>query len=220
MRHVDRTELLIIMTRYPEPGRCKTRLIGTLGEAGAAGLSAALTRWTLQQAEELQATREMVVEVHYEGGGPAGMQGMFGSAWHYLPQLQGNLGVRISGATTCGFARGFRRVVVIGTDCPNLDASMLTLAFERLRKVPIVCGPSLDGGYYLIGMTRPMPHLFRRIPWGTSAVLQETVASAEEAGHEVLCLNPLPDIDTAADLTHLPPAIRTDVAVILGVAMI
>jgi rSAM/selenodomain-associated transferase 2 len=90
--------------------------------------------------------------------------------------------------------------VIIGSDCPGLTPEVITAAFARLTETPVVLGPARDGGYYLIGLSRPMPELFRGIPWGTDRVLADSLAVLQRQGCKPALLEPLEDIDRPEDL--------------------
>ena len=95
---------------------------------------------------------------------------------------------------------GRRRVVLIGSDCPGISEKVLNTAFSHLHYYDLVLGPAIDGGYYLIGLTEPVPELFRDVPWGTSEVLAITLIRAARLGLRTILLEPLTDIDRPADL--------------------
>jgi rSAM/selenodomain-associated transferase 1 len=92
------------------------------------------------------------------------------------------------------------RAVILGADCPALDSDTLREAFAALAKHDAVLGPARDGGYYLIGLRRRSPDLFRDIEWSTARVLDQTVARAAQAGVTVQRLAALDDLDTPEDL--------------------
>lgn len=101
------------------------------------------------------------------------------------------------------FAQGYRRVVLIGSDLPHLPAQTFRLGFESLRQgAEVVLGPSADGGYYLIGLTRPQPQLFD-LPMSTPEVLRQTLERVERLSLRLALLPGNFDIDTAADLEKL-----------------
>lgn len=191
---------LLIFTRYPEPGRTKTRLIPHLGAEGAAKLHAELVRHTLAWADDLARLCDVAVEVHFTGGDTASMQSLFGPQRDYRPQVDGDLGDRMAHACERAFRTGARRVVVVGTDCPDLSADRVATAFRSLATHDVVVGPALDGGYYLIGLSRAQPALFREIAWGSERVLAQTLATAEHEALSVQQLPPLDDIDLPDDL--------------------
>jgi uncharacterized protein len=193
------TERLIIFTRYPEAGQTKTRLIPALGAAGAAQLHRQMTEWTIAQIRAGD-RRVRSVEVQFTGGDFQQMQDWLGTDLDYQRQSSGDLGARIIAAIQVAFAKGVERVVVIGTDCPELNAEILEQAFQALRQQDLVIGPATDGGYYLIGLSRLIPELFEGITWGTEVVFDQTIAIAQQLGLTVTRLTPLTDIDRPEDL--------------------
>jgi len=190
------SERLIVFTRYPDPGRVKTRLIPVLGAEGAAQLHEQLTAETLTWTGAFAAERPLRLEVHFEGGTADLMSARFGSGLTYVQQGDGDLGAKLIGATD----RIDGPTVVIGTDCPDLCAAILVTAFDALRSADLVLGPARDGGYYLIGLNRPTPQVFTGIPWGTDRVCGLSQQIATDSGLSVTLLDVLDDIDVPADL--------------------
>lgn len=193
-------DCLIIFTRYPEAGQAKTRIIPTLGAERAARLQAELTRHTLNTAVELCASRPCRLEIRYAGGDRCRMSALFGDGLNYVEQHGADLGVRLQQAAAAAFQAGAKRVVIIGTDSPDLDASGLSVALTELRHADVVLGPAVDGGYYLIGLSGPRAELFEGIDWGTEQVLQQTLAKARDTQSRVKLLPPLADVDHPEDL--------------------
>ena len=191
---------LIVFTRYPEPGKVKTRLIPTLGDAGAARLHRDMATHTLAWARELSGRDGTSVEVRFEGGSQASMQEEFGAGVRYVPQGPGDLGARLTHAVSEAAAAGAGDIVIVGTDCPEMTVDIGRRAFDGLQSRDLVLGPALDGGYYLIGLRRPLPGLFRDIPWGTAEVLNATLRRANELGVSYLLLEELRDVDRPEDL--------------------
>ncbi|MDA1229640.1 MAG: TIGR04282 family arsenosugar biosynthesis glycosyltransferase, partial [Planctomycetota bacterium] len=197
LRRLDR---IIVMTRFPEPGKTKTRLIPALGSDRAAALHRCLIRHTLDVICRWAEAHACDVEVRYVGGDDARFCTEFGTWTRYTPQSEGSLGERMNSAMTAAFSEDAKRVVVIGTDCPGLGASHLGRAFDQLTRADAVIGPATDGGYYLLGMRRHLPTLFDDIAWGTGTVLQQTLERAAEARVTVGKLSPLSDVDHVEDL--------------------
>ncbi|NEP00593.1 MAG: glycosyltransferase [Symploca sp. SIO2E9] len=193
-------ERLIIFTRYPEPGKTKTRMIPALGASGAAELQRRMTEHTLSEIKELKAWRSLSVEVHFNGGDQQLMAQWLGSELAYRKQSEGDLGRRMTSAFETSFAAGMTRVVIIGTDCPGLNAKLISQALQALAEHDLVLGPARDGGYYLIGLRRLFPELFIGISWGTSEVRQQTLEIAENLNLEIAQLAPLTDVDRPEDL--------------------
>ena len=202
MRH---RECLIIFTRYPEPGTTKTRLIPHLGRRGAADIQRQMTGHVLAQALPLMTSRELELEIRYEGGDARLMRAWLGDAVTYARQGPGDIGRRMMQAFRDAAGRGNTSIVLIGTDIPDITTALLDRAFERLFENPIVLGPAVDGGYYLIGLSRKMlaptpPGLFSDIAWGTATVLQETCRRLKEQGLNYSLLETLEDVDRPEDL--------------------
>ncbi|MGK7949664.1 MAG: TIGR04282 family arsenosugar biosynthesis glycosyltransferase [Xenococcaceae cyanobacterium] len=195
------SETLIIFTRYPEPGKTKTRMIPALGAEGAAKLQRKLTEHTLQQAKVLRSSRSVFLEVHYAGGNQQLMEQWLGDNLTYYPQQQGDLGQRMCSAFARAFAAGNERVVIIGTDCPDLNELLLNRAFELLKQKDLVLGVAEDGGYYLVGLSRLICELFVGISWGSDRVLAQTKNIADRLGLNTDYLPPLNDIDRPEDLS-------------------
>jgi uncharacterized protein len=193
-------ERLIIFTRYPEPGKTKTRLISKLGAEGAAELQRDMTERTLRNAWPLKSLRQVSLEVRYEGGNEMLIREWLGDHLTFRSQGAGDLGAKMKRAFHDAFQAGAQRVVIIGADCPDLNSELMEVAFDALRRNDIVIGPANDGGYYLIGSRRYFPQPFDRIHWGSEKVLEQTLRRAREAGIQTELLIPLSDIDRPEDL--------------------
>ena len=196
-------EKLIVFTRYPEPGKTKTRLIPVLGKEGAAKLHKQMTEGTISQAKQLKKTRQLSVEVYFTGGSQELMQAWLGNDIFYQTQVTGDLGIKMAAAFEISFNFGVEKVVLIGTDCPGLNADLIAKAFNELDGQDLVLGPALDGGYYLIGLRRVVPEIFMGINWGTAEVLAQSVAIARNLNLAIAYLSPLADIDRPEDLSLL-----------------
>jgi len=191
---------LIIMTRYPEAGRTKTRLIPALGAAGAAALQREMTEHIVERAWPFATAHGIDLVLRFAGGDRERVRQWLGADLAVEPQGAGDLGQRMTHAIAAAFTGGAQAVVMIGADCPGVDAAVLDDAFTALDSVDLVLGPAGDGGYYLIGMGRPEPRLFDGIEWGSSCVLAQTRAVAERVG---LVRRELPvrsDVDRPEDL--------------------
>jgi hypothetical protein len=191
---------LMIFTRYPEPGKTKTRLIPRLGEEGAATLQRQMTEYTIAQVRQLQSLLPLSVAIYFTGGNKPLMQDWLGDDLIYQQQSEGDLGQRMQTAFEQGFVAGINRAVIIGTDCPELNVAILSEAFTVLEHHDLVLGPTGDGGYYLIGLERLVPELFHRIRWGTSEVFAQTQAIARQLKLSIYYLPLLNDVDRPEDL--------------------
>lgn len=198
---------LIIFTRLPLPGRSKTRLIPALGAEGAAHFHDRLARHTLKRALEFCSSTATQLVIQLDGGTIQDGITWLGN-YHFQEQSDGHLGDRLDRAARAAFAAGAQRVVIIGTDCPELDQDTFTHAFKLLDDFPVVFGPAFDGGYYLIGLTAPNSAIFQGIDWGTSQVLAQSLAAAQFQSLAVGQLNELPDVDHPEDLAAAEIALK------------
>jgi rSAM/selenodomain-associated transferase 1 len=196
--------MLIILLRYPEPGRAKTRLIAAIGAVAAADLQHEMSVRTLATARQFAQGANHGIEVRFTGGTLGQMSTLYGADLQYREQGEGDLGHRLSLAIAEGLRSGARTVVVIGTDCPALTVDHLYAANEALGESDLVLGPALDGGYYLIGLSQPHSELFEGIDWSTERVLSQTMQAAHRLGLSVRLLAPLADVDRPEDLPQVP----------------
>ena len=187
---------LLIFTRFPLPGRTKTRLIPYLGREGAATLQRRMTRHMLQVARAWQRERDAACDVWFTGGTCEQMKETFGDHRNYRCQEGDDLGCRLARALEWAFAEGSRHVLCVGSDCPEVSPELLKEADAALQHCDVVVGPARDGGYYLIGMRRFDRRLFEGISWGSSEVLSQTLARAATLRWRVAQLKRLTDVDT------------------------
>jgi len=197
-------ERLIVFSRYPQPGKVKTRLIPALGPAGAAELHRRLVEHTVAVVRNFVDRRPVELEFQHAGGSKDLMAAWLGAAFNYRPQPPGDLGARMAAAFAGAFMAGAARVVLVGTDCPDLEVEILARAFAELRRAEVVLGPAEDGGYYLLGLTGVLPTLFSAVNWGTAQVFDQTVTRVRQAGRSLALLPRLADLDRPPDLANWP----------------
>ncbi|MEO5650649.1 MAG: TIGR04282 family arsenosugar biosynthesis glycosyltransferase [Ginsengibacter sp.] len=117
---------------------------------------------------------------------------------------EGNdLGERMKNAFKSLFTAGYKKIIIIGTDCPGINKNILEKAFLNLDNVDVVIGPATDGGYYLLGMKNEYSFLFQNIEWSTEVVLQQTIHLCNQNRLSYFLLPELCDIDEEKDLIHL-----------------
>ncbi len=196
---------LIVFARYPEPGRCKTRLIPGLGAEAAARVHRDMTRHTLDWARRL-ANQAVQVEVQYTGGSESNMRDVFGDDLRFVSQVAGDLGVRLRAAVEQAQSDGIDKVLLVGTDCPQLDECFASVALAELDRHALCVAPATDGGYTLLGLRTellnapgPTAALFDELPWGTDEVLRQTLQRL--GGRTPVAVLPtLGDVDHPEDL--------------------
>jgi rSAM/selenodomain-associated transferase 2/rSAM/selenodomain-associated transferase 1 len=207
------SERLIVFTRFPEPGKTKTRLIPALGQQGAADLQRQMTEHIISTAAVARQRPGLTIGVCYAGADAGLMRDWLGPQFIYRPQGSGNLGRRTIQAFDEAFGAGIEAVVIVGSDIPEISTDIIQQAFEVLQKNDLVLGPAHDGGYYLIGMQRAaalraIPQLFEGIKWGSSAVLAQTLQIAKTLGLSFVLLESLTDVDRPEDL-HIWQKLRS-----------
>lgn len=186
---------LLVFLKVPREGRVKTRLAATLGPAAALDVYRTLLATTL---DAVAGWRE--VELRFSpDDGLAEVEPLLRPGWSAVGQGDGDLGRRLDRAFVDAFREGARQVFVVGSDCPAMSAADLAAAEEALSSADVVVGPAADGGYWLLGLRRPAPFLFRDMPWSTDRVLVETCRRVEAAGLRLAQLRTLSDVDTEAD---------------------
>ena len=189
---------LVIVGKAPRPGASKTRLVPPLSSEEAAELSQAFLLDTV--ATGLSLGWECVCVVHPLEDGAA-LRALLPSRVRCLVQAGHGLGDAIRGAFDGCFGEGYERVLLVDSDSPTLPARILDQASNLLRTHDVTVGPSVDGGYYMLGLREPHPELFNGIEWSTPRVLAQTL---DRAGClRVAVLETWYDVDTPDDLARL-----------------
>jgi len=194
-------QLLIILTRYPEIGKTKTRMIPILGEKGAMELHRQMTEYTVNKFKELS-QENIEIQIYFTGGNNILMQQWLGSNLTYKYQAEGDLGNKMKSAFIDAFNQGIKQVILIGTDCPDITIDLLQQSFNLLTfNQELILGKAQDGGYYLIGLNRIIEPIFNQITWGSNQVLNQTLDIAKKLKLNYHLLPELPDIDRPEDLS-------------------
>ncbi|QTN33760.1 TIGR04282 family arsenosugar biosynthesis glycosyltransferase [Akkermansiaceae bacterium] len=201
---------LIVMTRLPAEGFVKTRLIPALGAIGAMDFHGRLARHCISRAASFcSAGQGRKMTICFTGGTTTEAKCWLADGeFHFRQQADGDLGERMRIAAGEEFAAGAEKVLIVGTDCPEMDQAALEEAASSLGKHDLVFGPALDGGYYLIGMAKLEPAVFQGISWGTELVLPQSCEAARKAGLTFHLLSPLPDVDVPEDIPGAKAALE------------
>jgi hypothetical protein len=201
--------ILGVFTKYPISGQVKTRLIPVIGAQKALEIHEELVRRTLTLVLKWQRLHSSDCMLFFDGSDAQRTQiWLQGLLKHSLTfslrqQVQGDLGAKMAEAFQEMFAQGYKKAVLIGTDCPLITPEILMQAFEALSRSEAVFGPALDGGYYLLGLNRPERRIFQRITWSSSTTLQQSLQRCREIGLSYTLLKGLPDVDRPEDLQYL-----------------
>jgi hypothetical protein len=196
------SNVLIHFAKVPKPGQVKTRFQPALSPEASGRLALALMLDSLNATASLKGVKRIL------GCDPTRRDPFFiqlaeRHGLQLIDQSGENLGARMRNAFEDAYRLGFDRAVILGTDLPTLPAGFVQEAFRRLKKQPLVLGPSLDGGYYLIGCSGSVPPIFDGIAWGTERVLTQTLRRINRGGLKAALLPFWYDVDTVQDLRFL-----------------
>ena len=194
--------LIILFVKVPARSQVKTRLAAALGEEAALEL---YQRFGQDILNTLEQTGIPVMICYYPPDNRNAVAGWLGPEQQYLPQEGRDVGERMENAFRQAFNRGFSRVVLIGSDIPDLPASLIKEALAALPMHDAVIGPARDGGYYLVGFRNDtfFPGVFSGIAWSTGTVFRSTMQAFEKAGQRVHELPLWQDVDPIEDLKDL-----------------
>lgn len=191
---------LIVFVKAPVPGKVKTRLQIPLSAAQVARVYEAFVRDTVSCARNVG---EAAVSIAYEPHPKRPDLAWLEDAPAWFRQAEGDLGARLISAFDQAFRAGAKKVVVIGSDCPDLEPDILRQALARLDDTEVVLGPAEDGGYYLVGLRAPKPHLFTKMEWSNAFVFKRTLERMRLRGESFSLLPARADVDTFGDLKSL-----------------
>jgi rSAM/selenodomain-associated transferase 1 len=192
---VRESNLLLIFIKNPEPGKVKTRLAATVGNQKAYQIYKKLLSHTLKTASGVDVQRQVWYSSFVDSND-------FISESTFVKKAQSgkDLGARMLHAFKTGFDDGYKNIVIIGSDCPDVTTRIIEQAFDQLNKHDVVVGPSADGGYYLLGMNKMHGDLFSDIAWSTEHVMEQTLEKINDLSLSLSLLTELNDIDTIKDL--------------------
>lgn len=202
MNHFQERNALVILTKAPQPGQSKTRLVPPLSYAEAADLARALLLDQLQNLATFGGARLFIAFTPETATGF--FDGFSAQGFTCFAQRGPSLGERMRHAFEHLFASGFANVILIGSDLPALPVRFFQQAYAWLEKsADIVLGPSADGGYYLIAMNRMITAIFDDIGWSSADVLSQTLHKLDDLSLKHELLSEWYDIDTGKDLERL-----------------
>ena len=194
--------MLLIFVKYPEPGKVKTRLAENIGSENAATLYREMAESIVNELSKLTDYKKIIFFDPPQRKNDI-MRWLKFSGFSFMPQEGKSLGERMSNAFNHAFSVGAaKKVVIVGTDCPQVTTQTIVKAFDKLETSEVVIGPSYDGGYYLLGLKRLIPEVFHDIDWSTNLVFGQTMKKLRNCGIRPECLEMLRDLDTVEDLSE------------------
>jgi rSAM/selenodomain-associated transferase 1 len=188
--------LLLIFTRNPELGKGKRRLAATVGDEAALSIYQFLLDHTVKITSQLYAEKLVYYSEEI-------WQNDIWDEKRFGKKLQkgDDLGARMAQAFHEGFQNQFEKIIIIGSDMLDLSQVDLEKAFKALETNDFVVGPAEDGGYYLLGMQKHTPALFKNKDWGTETVLRDTLADL--SNEKVALLETRNDVDNYEDIKDI-----------------
>ena len=196
-------DILIVFVKNPEFGQVKTRLAKTVGHTNALKVYRFLLEHTKNVALETPVERQICYSDYID------FEDMF-EPREFIKGVQrgADLGLRMKNAFKDNFDDGYKKIVLIGSDCYEINSEIIVDTFFALDKKDLVLGPAKDGGYYLIGMKKPTPFLFKGKNWGEENVFIDTLLDAKKLGLSYHLLPTLSDVDDENDLGPLEELIN------------
>ena len=197
---------VIVFVKSPVPGQVKTRLIPHLSAEQAASLyQAFLVDWCNALSEILTVQR---VIAYTPPEGLRGLKTLIGEAPIYILQQGATLGERLIAAARWASNQGYAKFLFVGSDSPTLPIQYIERALNLLESRDVVIGPSVDGGYYLIGFSKhgaslSIPTIFEEITWSTDVVFRQTLGKIQTINARLGVLPPWYDVDTPVGLKLL-----------------
>lgn len=187
---------LLIFTRNPELGKCKTRLAATIGDEKALAVYVFLLKHTVE------ITKPLAVDKFVFYSEDIQKEDLWDSeVFRKKTQTGDDLGLRMEHAFAEMFQAGYEKVIIIGSDMYDLSEADINTAFEALHQNDFVLGPAEDGGYYLLGMKQPNAAIFRNKTWGSNTVLKDTLNDLQNETVALLALRN--DIDYYEDIKDI-----------------
>jgi hypothetical protein len=185
---------LIIIAKYPEKDRVKTRLKGLIPDNKRIDLYITLLNRTVNNLKTITGVDTFIAYA------PESAREYFSRfKVELIPLHEGDLGMKMLEAFQEVFNSGYSKASLVGVDIPDLSSSIILRSFDILNYNDLVFGPARDGGYYLVGMNRLIKEIFENVPWSSEYTLRESIDRAKQSGYSIGYTEALRDIDTIKD---------------------
>ncbi len=193
---------IIIFTKLPVEGKVKTRLAKSMGNKFAVSFYKVCAEHTFKELGKLKETGPELFLFCPEENEIEQVMQWAGNNFNYNFQQGNDLGLKMYNAFNTVFKRGYKKVIIIGTDAPDVSMKIMQSAISVLNDHSVVIGPANDGGYYLLGFKSKLIDLFSGIEWSTNSVFDNTIEKLNNSKINYFMLNELTDIDTVEDLQN------------------
>ena len=186
--------VLLLFIKNPELGKCKTRLAATIGDQKALEIYEQLLDYTRDFSSKLSIPKHIYYAWEITENDRWNKPNFFKKK-----QLEGDLGVKMSSAFENSFVAGFEKVIIVGSDCAEINEEDVLKAEKLLENNQLVFGPALDGGYYLLGMNKMTHCVFTNKPWSQDNLLKVTTEELLTQNISFTLLDPKSDVDYEED---------------------
>jgi rSAM/selenodomain-associated transferase 1 len=193
---------IIVFTRFPVEGKVKTRLAKNMGNKFAVSFYRVCAEHTFKELVKVKETGAELFLFCSEENEIEQMMKWGGTNFNYYFQQGNDLGLKMYNAFNTVFKKGYKKVIIIGTDAPDVSMNIVQSAISVLDNYNVVIGPANDGGYYLLGFKSKLIDLFSGIEWSTDSVFDNTIEKLNRSKINYFMLNELTDIDTLEDLQY------------------
>ncbi len=191
---------IIVFAKYPEMAKVKTRLARSTGDEFAFQFYKLCCSYIFSEINKI-VSEDLQCYLFYSGSKHLKkIKEWVGYDFEYELQFGNDLGVKMHNAFDYVFSKGIERCVIIGTDIPDINNSILQEAFEHLKENDYVISPSADGGYNYLGMKRLNQQLFENVKWSTNEVFPKTIKRIKKTTDKFIIADELIDIDTEEEL--------------------
>ena len=204
---------IIVFTRFPVEGKVKTRLAKNMGNKFAVSFYRVCAEHTFKELVKVKETGSELFLFCPEENEIEQVKQWAGNKFNYYYYQHGNdLGLKMYNAFDTVFKRGYEKVIIIGTDAPDVSMNIMQSAISVLDNYSAVIGPANDGGYYLLGFKSKLLDLFSGIEWSTDSVFDNTINKLNNSKINYFMLDELIDIDTLEDLQNWLKRYKGDAA--------
>ena len=193
---------IIVFTRFPIEGKVKTRLAKNMGNKFAVSFFRACAEHTFKELLKVEEMGSDLFLFCSEENEIEQVMKWAGNNFKYNSQQGSDLGIKMYNAFSTVFKEGYKKVIIIGTDAPDVSMNLMQSAISVLDNYSVVIGPANDGGYYLLGFKSKLIDLFSGIEWSTDSVFDNTIEKLNHSKTNYFMLDRLTDIDTVEDLQY------------------
>ncbi|MFT6961272.1 MAG: rSAM/selenodomain-associated transferase 1 [Flammeovirgaceae bacterium] len=195
MEKQNSKEVLMVFVKNPELGKAKTRLAKTVGDKKALDIYLQLLRYTKSTLDKIPQDKQ----VHYSSFVDSNDFWKEGDYQKALQNQSKDLGEKMLNAFQENFKHGYEKVIIIGSDCPEIAKETIQEAFKKLDTHDVVFGPAEDGGYYLLGMREMIPELFGNKKWSSDSVIADSIRDCKNKNLSYGLLATFSDVDLEED---------------------